>query len=133
MKEAGWLFKSKKAKAAEPTTPATAPAATDVEAAEKGDSTPKRGEASKRKSRFSREGRKSKEVPEKAAPEPATLKQLSLTFEHGQLTMIAGAVGCGKSSLLGALLGELRPASATGEDGEFSSSVRMDPASKVMS
>ena len=37
-----------------------------------------------------------------------TLKELALHFPPGQLTMIAGAVGSGKSSLLSALLGELR-------------------------
>merc|ERR1719149_151727 len=39
---------------------------------------------------------------------PPTLQRLSISFPRGELTMVAGAVGCGKSSLLCALLGELR-------------------------
>ena len=50
-----------------------------------------------------------------AAPPPAapTLRDLNLEFAKGQLTMIAGSVGSGKSSLLSALLGEV-PATTPG-------------------
>jgi ABC-type bacteriocin/lantibiotic exporter with double-glycine peptidase domain len=50
-----------------------------------------------------------------AAPPPTapTLRDLDLEFVQGQLTMIAGSVGSGKSSLLSALLGEV-PATTPG-------------------
>merc|ERR1719440_1750988 len=41
------------------------------------------------------------------APEGPTLRDLDIVFPSGKLTMVVGAVGCGKSSLLSALLGEL--------------------------
>jgi len=50
-----------------------------------------------------------------AKPTPPTLRQLSLSFPAAELTVIVGAVGSGKSSLLSALLGELRPAALAGE------------------
>ena len=61
---------------------------------------------------------------------PPTLHRLSISFPHGQLTMVAGAVGCGKSSLLCALLGELRSVAdddADADDGRAASSVRRSP------
>ena len=50
-----------------------------------------------------------------AAPPPTapTLRDLDLEFVQGKLTMIAGSVGSGKSSLLSALLGEV-PATTPG-------------------
>lgn len=39
------------------------------------------------------------------------LHDVSIEVPHGQLTMIVGPVGCGKSSLLRAMLGELSPSS----------------------
>ena len=53
---------------------------------------------------------------DKKAPMPPVLRKLSVSFPARQLTMIAGPVGCGKSSMISALLGELRPAAADGED-----------------
>ena len=41
------------------------------------------------------------------AEQPAVLSSISLEVGQGQLVMVVGAVGSGKSSLLGALLGEL--------------------------
>ena len=49
-------------------------------------------------------------VADKKAPMPPVLRKLSVSFPARQLTMIAGPVGSGKSSMLSALLGELRPA-----------------------
>ena len=68
-------------------------------------------------SKKSRSKRRSKEEVKPKPPPPPTLHQLSVTFPSGQLTMIAGAVGSGKSSLLCALLGELRPASEPATEG----------------
>jgi ABC-type multidrug transport system fused ATPase/permease subunit len=69
----------------------------------------------KRRGRPSKEEvRKSKEeLTRKKPPKPPTLHDLWVDFPQGQLTMIAGAVGSGKSSLLCALLGELSPVSPT--------------------
>ncbi len=36
-----------------------------------------------------------------------TLNNIDVDFNHGQLTAIVGSVGCGKSSLISALLGEM--------------------------
>ena len=47
------------------------------------------------------------EAPKKDPSLTPSLKQLKLRLASGQLTMVAGAVGCGKSSLLSALLGEM--------------------------
>ena len=56
-----------------------------------------------------RKARRSKELDIKKPPPPPTLHELDLTFPHSRLSMIAGAVGSGKSSLLCALLGEMNP------------------------
>jgi hypothetical protein len=58
---------------------------------------------------------------------PPALHRLAITFPHGELTMIAGAVGSGKSSLLCALLGELRPV-ADGGAPSATDSVRLEGA-----
>ena len=59
-------------------------------------------------------------APAASAPSPAlatpTLHGLDVQIEAGKLTMIAGSVGCGKSSFLSALLGEV-PTGAGGEVG----------------
>ena len=43
------------------------------------------------------------------AEQPAVLSNISLEVGQGQLVMVVGTVGAGKSSLLAALLGELHP------------------------
>lgn len=44
---------------------------------------------------------------------PFSLQDISLSLPSGRLTTIVGSVGCGKSSLLAALLGEMRLTSGT--------------------
>jgi ATP-binding cassette subfamily C (CFTR/MRP) protein 1 len=47
---------------------------------------------------------------ESAAPsDPAILKDISITIEAGSLVAVVGAVGCGKSSFLSAIFGEMEP------------------------
>ena len=46
-----------------------------------------------------------------ATGDPVVLKDIDLTIRRGTLTAIVGPVGSGKSSLIGALLGELEVAS----------------------
>ena len=59
-------------------------------------------------------GRKrSKSKEEEPKPlEPLVLKQVDVRFPRGKLTMVAGAVGSGKSSMLCALLGEMEEGAA---------------------
>ena len=83
-------------------TPPSAPTSPEVKPTEGG------GSFNRGRGR-GRAARKSKEPPPKEPLRP-TLHELDVTFPHGQLTMVAGAVGSGKSSLLCALLGELQPA-----------------------
>jgi len=52
---------------------------------------------------------------EKTGKDNPTLLDMNIAFPPGKLTMIAGAVGCGKSSILSALLGEMRPAGGSAE------------------
>ena len=52
-------------------------------------------------------------IKRSAAANPS-LKGLQLEIAAGQLTMVAGAVGCGKSSLLAALLGEMHATPGSG-------------------
>ena len=89
---------------------AAAEASTPASAA--GEETPSsaggRGRGRGRGVRLSKE-RRSKEAPPKEPIRP-TLHELDVVFPNGRLTMIAGAVGSGKSSLLCALLGEMKPA-----------------------
>lgn len=42
-----------------------------------------------------------------------TLKDIDLTIKQGQLVAVVGRIGCGKSSLLRAILGELYPLPGT--------------------
>ncbi|XP_078453378.1 ATP-binding cassette sub-family C member 8-like [Lampetra planeri] len=42
-----------------------------------------------------------------ASSEPALLTDINICIPHGQLTMVVGQIGCGKSSLLSATLGEM--------------------------
>lgn len=48
------------------------------------------------------------DTPEAVAGESFALRDLSLTFERGQMTLIAGKYGAGKTLLLLALLGEVK-------------------------
>uniref|UniRef100_A0A8C7MYQ5 ATP-binding cassette, sub-family C (CFTR/MRP), member 8 n=1 Tax=Oncorhynchus kisutch TaxID=8019 RepID=A0A8C7MYQ5_ONCKI len=51
---------------------------------------------------------------------PPTLSNIDIKVPFGQLTMIVGQVGCGKSSLLLAALGEMQRVSGTGQAGTSS-------------
>jgi len=42
-----------------------------------------------------------------------TLKNINLTVEKGSLVAVVGSVGCGKSSLLSAILGEINSTSGS--------------------
>lgn len=44
---------------------------------------------------------------------PQILKDISMSFHRGSLNMVVGRVGCGKSSLLKAIVGELAPQQGT--------------------
>src|SRR5690349_5380789 len=56
-----------------------------------------------------------------AAHSTATLQGLDLELRRGRLVMVVGAVGAGKSSLLAAMLGEMR--AGRGARGEVHGSV----------
>lgn len=58
---------------------------------------------------FRRKPLRAEPEPKPKAPPKPTLHELDIVFPQGQLTMVAGAVGSGKSSLLCALLGEMKP------------------------
>jgi ABC-type multidrug transport system fused ATPase/permease subunit len=53
-----------------------------------------------------------------------TLRGVRLAIRRGELVAVVGAVGAGKSSLLAALLGELRPVAGTGPAGRPAVAVR---------
>ena len=44
---------------------------------------------------------------------PASLKNVNITVKQGQLVGVVGSVGSGKSSLISALLGEMKTVSGT--------------------
>lgn len=55
-------------------------------------------------------------VPPTAPSAPPTLQGIELRLQPGELLAVVGAVGCGKTCLLAALLGELQPLPAPGGD-----------------
>lgn len=68
-----------------------------------------------KKSKRRRAAKKQKpETPVPGVPqEPFALRHVSLTIPRGQLTAIVGGVGSGKSSLLQALIGEMKQTRGT--------------------
>ena len=63
--------------------------------------------ASRKKTANSQQHQEQQEEEMKEVYEPCELQNIQLNCEKGQLTAVVGHVGCGKSSLINSILGEM--------------------------